>query len=187
MCEVNSAWPSIKRQNGLNNILAETTMPNPDLLAGVLDHVTDYLHNTNDALKSYRPVSKSWISRTRKHLFADIKFPTEANLQSWKKTFPDPSVSPAYYANTLSIGCPHAVTAADVGEDGGITSFPCAVHLQVGSRGLLAGSFRSTNSHPSSNPSACTFLPFCPGEFSVSSFHADRYPALKPAHVYWVS
>jgi hypothetical protein len=187
VCEVNPAWSSIKRQNRLNNVLAETTMSDPRLPTEMLGHIVDNLHDTEDALRNCCLVSKSWVPRTRKHLFADIKFPTKANLRSWKKTFSDPSTSPAHYANTLSIGYPHAVTAADVGEGGWITGFPCTVHLEVGSRGLLAGSFRSTDSHPLSNPSACTFPPFRPGEFSVSSFHADRYPALEPAHVYWVS
>ena len=118
-------------------------MSDPHLPTEMLDHIVDHLHDTEDALRSCCLVSKSWIPRTQKHLFADIKFPTEANLQSWKKSFPDPSVSPAYYANTLSIGCPHAVTAADVGEGGWITGFSRVTHLEVGSQGLLAGAWFS--------------------------------------------
>jgi hypothetical protein len=114
-------------------------MSDPRLPTEMLDHIVDHLHDTEDALRSCCLVSKSWIPRTRKYLFADIKFPTGANLQSWKTTFPDPSTSPARYADTLSVGCPHAVTAADAEEGGWITGFSRAVHLEVDSRGLLYG------------------------------------------------
>jgi hypothetical protein len=52
-------------------------MPNPHLPAELLDHVVDHLHDTKLALRSCCLVSKSWIPRTRKHLFANINFNTQ--------------------------------------------------------------------------------------------------------------
>ena len=83
-------------------------------------------------------VSKSWIPRTRKHLFAKIRFDLAEELDSWKQTFPDPSTSPASYAETLAIGCPEEVTVADAEADGWIRGFYRVVHLEVG--GFLAES-----------------------------------------------
>ena len=110
-------------------------MPDP-LPAEMLDHVVDYLHDTQDTLRNCCLVSKSWVPRTRKHLFADIGFPTAKSLQSWKETFPDPSTSPAYYAKALSVGCFHLVTAADAEVGGWIRGFSHIVHLEVASRAM---------------------------------------------------
>jgi hypothetical protein len=108
-------------------------MSDPRLPAEMLDHVVDHLHNTEAALRNCCLVSKSWISRTRKHLFADIEFPTAKSLEAWKKTFPDPSTSPTRYTKILSVGCAHVVTAADAEEGGWIRGFSRVVHLVVAS------------------------------------------------------
>jgi len=109
-------------------------MSNPNLPAELLDHIVDHLHDTGDALINCCVVSKSWIARARKHLFAEVWFKTEEDLESWKETFPDPSTSPGRYANSLSIDCLHAVTAADSEADGWIRGFSDVVHLKLGSR-----------------------------------------------------
>jgi hypothetical protein len=105
--------------------LAETTMSNPHLPAETLDHIVDDLHDAQDALRSCCLVSKSWIPRTRKHLFADVRLPTAKSIQSWKDTFPDPSTSPAHYAK--------AGTVADA-DAGWIRGFSHVAHLEVGTR-----------------------------------------------------
>ena len=109
-------------------------MSNPHLPAEILDHVVDHLHDTQDALRNCCLVSGSWIPRTRKHLFANVNFPTAKRLQSWKETFPEPSTSPAHYTSTLIIKCSHVVTAADTEADGWIRGFSRVVHLEVGTR-----------------------------------------------------
>jgi hypothetical protein len=75
----------------------------------MLDHVVDHLHDARDALKNCCLVSKSWIPRTRKHLFANIVL-NVGSLQSWKK-FSDPSTSPACYTKYLFIHRPRLIIA----------------------------------------------------------------------------
>ena len=116
-----------------DDVLAEATMSNPHLPAEMLDHVVDKLHDTEDALRNCSLVSKSWIPRARKHLFADVGFETAGDLQSWKKTFPDPSTSPRRYVKNLSVSFPQAFTAADAEAGDWIRGFSCVVHLEVGS------------------------------------------------------
>ena len=74
-----------------NLAFAETTMS--DLPCELLDHIVDFLHNDQTSLKKCCLVSKSWIPRSRKCLFAVIRFHCLGNLQSWKKAYPDPSTS----------------------------------------------------------------------------------------------
>ena len=106
-------------------------MPNPYLPPEILDRVIDLLHDEPEILKRCCLVSKSWIPRTRKHLFASIRFPFEERLKSWKKTFPDPSISPAHHAKTLFVSCPQVVVAADAEAGGWITGFSRIVRLAV--------------------------------------------------------
>ena len=98
-------------------------MSRPRVPAELQDHIVDLLHDKKDALESCCLISKSWVSRTRKHLFADITFRTPENVWSWKTTFSNPSVSPARYARSLLVRCPRAVTAADAEEGGWISTF----------------------------------------------------------------
>jgi len=111
-------------------------MSGPYLPPETLDYIADFLHDKPEILEQCCLVSKSWIPRTRKHLFADISFYSPVTLESWKKTFPDRSTSPAYYTRTLFVGCPEVVTVADAGEDGWIRTFSGVLRLAV--RGDLA-------------------------------------------------
>ena len=113
-------------------------MSNLRLPPELLDHIVDVLHD-NDALYPFKEcclVSKSWIPRTRRHLFANIKFCTEGDMQLWKKTFPDPSTSPAHYAKILLVDCPRAITTADAGPGGWITGFSGVIRLEVVDRSM---------------------------------------------------
>ena len=100
----------------------------------ILDHIVDLLHDDPVALEQCCLVSKSWVARTRKHLFAAIAFCTQGDIQAWKATFPDASNSPGYYTRTLTINCPEIVTAADVKEGGWIRAFLRVVCLDLDSR-----------------------------------------------------
>jgi hypothetical protein len=104
-------------------------MSNPRLPVETLDYIVDHLHDTQDALRNCCLVSKSWIPRTRKHLFANVRFPTEKCIESWKKKFPDPSTSPACYAKALFVDCPRAITAGSW-----LRGFSRVEHLEVNVR-----------------------------------------------------
>ena len=106
-------------------------MSSPYLLPEILDYIADLLHDELETLKRCCLVAKSWVPRTRKHLFADIEFQTEEHLRSWKQGFPDPSTSPACYAKTLLVGCSQVDVAADAEADGWIRGFSRVVRLVV--------------------------------------------------------
>jgi len=106
-------------------------MSNPYLPPEILDHVVDLLHNEPEALKQCCLVSKSWVPRIRRHLFAYIKFHSADDLGSWKRTFLDVANSPAYHAHTLFVGCPSLVTPSDAKEGGWIRAFSGAAALEV--------------------------------------------------------
>ena len=133
----------------------------PHLPPELLDHIVDLLRSSHRALRNCCLVSKSWIPRTRRHLFGNIVFRTATSLQSWKRIFPNPSTSPAFYAKTLSVACSHVVTAADARPGGWIRGFSHVVHLEVG--------------RPSMHDSAPVG--------SLISFHALS-PVLKSLHVH---
>jgi hypothetical protein len=111
-------------------------MSDPYLPPEMLDYIVDYLHDEPETLKQSCLVSKSWVPRTRNHLFADIGFPTLRRLYSWKEIFPDPANSPARYVKTLFIG-PSIITAADLEVGGWIGGFSRVECLEVVSQGLL--------------------------------------------------
>ena len=111
---------------------AEAAMSTPHLPAELLDHVVDHLHDTKDALRNCCLVSKSWIPRTRKHLFASILFALEEDLESWKETFPNPSTSPGHYTEILIVRCFQIVAVADAEPGGWIRAFSHVVHLELG-------------------------------------------------------
>ena len=124
----------------------------------ILDYIADLLHDKSETLRGCCLVSKSWIPRTRKHVFADISFHSPADLELWKKTPPDHSSSPAHRTQTLLVGCPEVATVVDVGEGGWIQTFftRCIVGGagQPSERQQPGGlSPHSTDSRPSSNPS----------------------------------
>ena len=124
-----------------NRFLATTTMSNRCLPPELPDDIANLLQVSRDALKSYSLVSKSWISRSRTHLFSRIKFHTMKDVESWKTKFSDPSTSPAHCARTVFIECPWITTATDVGEGGLTQTFFRTVHLEVNLRGADAGEF----------------------------------------------
>ena len=86
----------------------------------ILDHIVDLLQDHPHALNQCCLVSKPWIPRTRKHLFAEVHLSSRVLLKSWKNAFPDPASSPGYHTHTLSV----CRTLGDVGGGSWVTSFP---------------------------------------------------------------
>jgi len=70
-------------------------MSNPHLPPEILDYTVDFLHDKPATLKQCCLVSKSWVPRTRGHLFASISFDFILDIEAWKKTFSNPENSPA--------------------------------------------------------------------------------------------
>ena len=62
----------------------KTVMSDPYLAPETLDRIVDLLHNKREPLKACCLVSKSWVSRTRKHLFADIDLSSGPRL--WEES-----------------------------------------------------------------------------------------------------
>jgi len=118
-------------QNGSFAFWPETAMSNPRLPPEILDYVVDLLHDKPGALKQCCLVSKSWVPRTRKHLFANINLKRVYDLAAWKKTFPDPANSPAYHTRSLFVGCLDSVTVADAEEGGWIRAFSRVVWFKL--------------------------------------------------------
>jgi hypothetical protein len=106
-------------------------MSSHDVPPEICDHIVDFLQDNPDTLKQCCLVSKSWVSRTRKHLFEVVRFDTPGDIETWKKTFPDPSNSPAHHTHTLFLNCLEVVTAADAAEDGWIQTFSSVACLEI--------------------------------------------------------
>ena len=137
------------RQSGsffFRSSTTSSTMSPRNLPPELLDHIADFLCDSSDALKSCCLVSKSWIPRARKHLFAEIQFRTIDDLESWEAIFPDPSTSPVHYTKTL-FGC-CSVVAAAAKEDRWVSAFSSVVHLTMST--LKTGS----------SPMAISLVPF---------------------------
>ena len=77
--------------------------PSPRLPPELCDHIIDQLCDKPDALKTCSAVSKSWTSRSRKHIFSTIHFYGDADITAWGNAFPDPPNSPAHHTQTLLI------------------------------------------------------------------------------------
>ena len=106
-------------------------MSNPRLPLEITDHIIDLLYNKPKALKECCLVSKSWLPRARKHIFANIQFRSTYDIGLWKKAFPDPTDSPAYLARTLFVGCSQVVEEIDAEEGGWIRAFSLIERLTV--------------------------------------------------------
>jgi hypothetical protein len=97
----------------------------------ILDLIVGFLHDEPDALKACCLTSKSWVHRTREHLFACVKFDLKSHIEAWKKTFPDPSNSPARYTRSLSIHATQVFTSVGAGVGGWILTFSGVVRLYL--------------------------------------------------------
>jgi hypothetical protein len=100
-------------------------------LPEILDPIVDFLYDEPETLRLCCLVSKSWVPRARKHLFATVRFRKPDDIEMWKRTFPDQSSTPARHTHTLSILCPEVVTPADAAEGGWILTFSRVARLEL--------------------------------------------------------
>ena len=146
-------------------------MSPPPLPPELLDHVVDLLHDEMKVLKDCCLVSKSWIPRTRKHIFFHIEFCFSEDLQSWRNVFPDPSTSPAYYTQSLFIRCPSAVTTTDAEDGGWIPTFSRIVRLRMSFAGIGSGGLE------------LPLVPFYRFSPTVKSLHMDFIITAPPSQI----
>ena len=64
----------------LSSSLGTTTMSNPGLPQETIDYIIDILRYDPKALKACCLISKPWIPRAQKYLFADIRFDSVDDL-----------------------------------------------------------------------------------------------------------
>ena len=115
----------------IGTVLAEATM-SLSLPPEILDLIVDHLHDEPTALRACCLVSKSWIPRTRIHLFDRVEFRlTGSYLESWMEAFPDPSNSPAHYVRILHLTHFKIVTVAISDALPWVHSFNNIVDLRV--------------------------------------------------------
>ena len=99
----------------------------------ILDLIVDHLRNDRTALKACCLVSQPWVPRTRRHLFARVEFDVikQSSFESWMKTFPDPSTSPARHARTLMISGSALITITSPDASAWLRSFHLVEQLVV--------------------------------------------------------
>jgi hypothetical protein len=104
-------------------------MPPPHLPRETLDYIVDHLHDNPQALQQCSLVCKSWVPQTQKHLFAEVDFETDRELELWKRAFPNPLCCPGKYTKALYISCANLFKGADM--DGWIQSFSNVCSFEV--------------------------------------------------------
>lgn len=112
----------IDRMSWRSTPWVKTVMP-PSLPPEIFDHIIDYLCRERNTLKKCSIVSKSWVPRTRRHIFAQVDFMTRESIELWMKVFPDPSNSPAHHTRCIRIGAPAVTLMTSSGARAWVRSF----------------------------------------------------------------
>ena len=75
----------------------------PPLPPEIFDLIVDHLHDETTTLKECCLVSKSWVPRARRYIFAKVTFVGSWTrfVHLWFKTFPDPFNSPGHHTRIL--------------------------------------------------------------------------------------
>ena len=103
----------------------------PQLPPETLDLIVDNLSDEPTTLNACCALSKSWVTRTRRHLFHRIEFSSKIPIGLWTETFPDPSNSPAHYTRVLLLYGLTTIAAAGTHALPWVHSFDQIVELQV--------------------------------------------------------
>ena len=70
----------------------------------IFDLIIDHLHGDRNTLKQCSLVSKSWVPRTQKHLFSEVRFGSCRQLGNLGYAFPDSKGSPTRHTDSLDAG-----------------------------------------------------------------------------------
>ena len=103
----------------------------PSLPPEIIDLIVGHLYYKRTTLKACCLVSKSWVSRTRRHLFARVDFRLPQSIESWMKVFPDPSNSPAHHTRTLHVDASAVILMANSDTRPLVRSFHSVTALSV--------------------------------------------------------
>ena len=146
-------------------------MSNPHLPPELLDLIVDLLHDTGDALESCCPVFKSWIPRTRKHLFSHIEFPPHQDYGPGKRRFQIVSPPPRATPSLSRFAVLRLSRRQMQREEAGFQRFLISFASRCISQWLMATSisYHSSDSRLSSNLSLLHIWPLRPHAFSISS------------------
>ena len=118
-------WVAKPASNGFCQNMSCTLPPE------ILDLIIDHLHDEPATLKTCCVVSKSWVPRTRKHLFAHVEFHySKSPFELWKKAFPDPSNSPAHHTYSLLVDERPIAFSVDAGAVDWIRTFRNVEYLR---------------------------------------------------------
>jgi hypothetical protein len=139
----------------------------------ISDHIVDLLRDEPETLKRCCLVSKSWVPRTRKHLFGKVECLSPTRLEAWKKTFPGPTNSPAHHTRYLNICYIPWNIVVDVREPGWIRAFCNVVRLSLWMSTELAFSASSMTSHRFPNLFPCSLH----NPFILTNLHTYLFPA----------
>jgi len=125
------------------SVPAQTTMTR-SLPPEILDLIVDHLCGEPTTLKACCLVSKSWVPRSRRHLFSRVTFNMFwPSITFWMTVFPDPLTSPAHYTRTLTVTGLRVGTVTNNDVTPWIRAFRNVVHLHVKTLGWSSpGLFR---------------------------------------------
>ena len=108
------------------------TVMSSSLPPEILNLIIDHLHDEPTMLRACCLVSKSWVPRTRIHLFYRVEFSSSGpTLKLWMEVFPDPSNSPAHYTHSLRLSHLNEVVVVISDAHPWVHSFNSIVELQV--------------------------------------------------------
>ncbi|KAF9786139.1 hypothetical protein BJ322DRAFT_1210669 [Thelephora terrestris] len=108
-------------------------MSDPRLPPEILDYIVDFLHNKTWWLKRSCLVAKSWVPRTRKHLFNEIVIVSLNSLEAWWKVFPEPNSSPGHHTRSLFFLSVYFIFPEAAGGSILVRPFPNVVRLVISS------------------------------------------------------
>jgi hypothetical protein len=111
----------------------KTTMTQPHLPPNVTDYIIDLICDDPKTLQACCLVSKSWIPRSRAHIFNSVEFETSIQQEAWKKTFPIPQLSPAHLVRSLKLSSLSACYSSSAEGDDWIQPFTNVVRLELDS------------------------------------------------------
>ena len=137
----------------------------------MLDVVVDHLYDQPTTLRACCLVSKSWVPRSRIHLFAHVEFNASGpSIRLWTAAFPDPFNSPAHYTRILRVINIGFIAGTKNDVTPWIRAFHNVVHLHVETKGW-------------SGPDWASHVPFHGLSPAIRSLHLES-PYTQPSIIF---